>query len=169
MKRLLLDTNIYGEMVVDKNLSLILKCYKEKKNLIIYGFSVVRKELRDTPKTKLFFGKNLRVALLSLYDQCVKEHSLDIDENRLYLIAKEYYQKYRTLGGAKSFDILEKDYLVVACASHKDMDIVVSNDDSSMLSELSLKAYAIVNQSLKLRTPDFLDYDHFKDLLFEGA
>ncbi len=169
MKRLLLDTNIYGEMVVDDTLTILIDTYEQKKDLMVYGFTVVRKELRDTPPLKKMLGRNLRVALLSLYDPIVKDHLLIVDEKALQLIAEEYFKQYKQLGGAKSFRVLEKDYLVVACGSQKGMDIVVSNDDASMLSELSLRAYALVNERLKLRSPDFLDYNQFKSLVFEGV
>lgn len=166
MKRLLLDTNIYGEMVVDKELEELKVGHNlNKNNLLIYGFSIIRKELRDTPKTKNHLGRNLRVALLSLYDEFVGNHFLDINEEALMELAQKYYDTYKEFGGGYPENVLIKDYLIVACASQKGMDIVVSNDDASMLSELSLKAYNLVNETLQLKKPQFIDYVQFKNLL----
>jgi hypothetical protein len=165
MKKLILDTNIYGEMVIDKELNILKNACSINSNFLIYGFQVIRKELRDTSKNKSFAGRNLRVALLSLYDEFVGVHNLDVDLEYLKLLAKKYYETYKQFGGGYPENILMNDYLIVACASKKEMDIVVSDDDASMLSELSLKAYSIVNKNLQLKNPEFINYLSFKILL----
>ena len=166
MKRLLLYTNIYGEMVVDPNSSQLREAYPLKKvDILVYGFSLIRKELRQTPKTKKYLGRNLRIVLLSFYDEFVGGHTLKVDETVLYNLARQYYFAYKNIGGHRSEEELFKDYLIVACASQNGMDIVVSNDDSSMLSGHSLEAYHRVNKELKLKQPQFIDYDEFKALL----
>lgn len=168
MKRLLLDTNIYGLMVADPEAEMLKTAYEQQKSFLIYGFTVVRKELRETPKASHLLGKNLRVAMLSLYDAFVKEHTLEVEENILLDVAKKYYLLYQEHGGGKSEKELHKDFLIVACASLKEMDIVVSCDDASMLSEISLQAYKEINAILKLKTPSFLDYNYLKELLVPG-
>ena len=45
-------------------------------NIIVYGFSVVRKELRDTPKHLKHARKSFRNILLSFYDSVVGKHGL---------------------------------------------------------------------------------------------
>lgn len=165
MKRLLLDTNIYGEMVVDRDLFKLKEAHKQKKELVIYGLRLIRNELRATSKNKDHLGRNLRVALLSLYDEFVAEHELRVEEEELIKIARKYYEIYWELGGHKAKEILLNDYLIVACAAMKKMDIVVSNDEASMLSELSLKAYQIVNELLELKNPQFINYKELKSLI----
>ncbi len=165
MKRVLLDTNIYGEMAVDKDLFKLRQAYKIKRIAVVYGFPLIRKELKATPRTKSYHGGNLRIAMLSLYDEFIAYHKLRVDEEKLHSIALKYYEMYMKLGGNKSKDVLLKDFIIVACASQNNMDIVVSNDDASMLSELSLKAYQLVNKILELTNPNFIGYEEFKTML----
>ncbi|MBS3169284.1 hypothetical protein J4210_02265 [Candidatus Woesearchaeota archaeon] len=168
MKRLLLDTNIYGEIIIDRELDLLISSYRKNHHNLIYGFSFIRKELRATPKTKKYGPRNLRVALLSLYDLIVGKHSLVVDETKLKSIAEKYYGMYRELGGSFGKEELMSDFIIVACASLKKMDIVVSEDDSTMLSELSLKAYSLVNKVLTLENPEFYGYVKLKELLLRA-
>ena len=73
MKRILPDTNIFGELVIDQDIDKIKEhLEKATEEIIIYGFRLIRDELRATPKPSRLEGKNLRVALLSLYDYFVK-------------------------------------------------------------------------------------------------
>jgi len=166
MKQLLLDSCIYGEMVLDPELGVIQKAYHNTDIGFVYGFSLIRKELRNTPKNKRQSNKNLRIFLLSLYDEFVGERNLSVEESDLLTIAQKYYEQYRQLGGNFSLHELLQDYLIVACATKKKMDLVVSNDHVSMLSDISLKAYTLVNQNLSLKNPHFIDYKTFKALLF---
>ena len=168
MKRLLADSCIYGELVVDKELHLLQEAYAHSKGIVVYGYSLIRKELRATPKTKRYSNKSLRIFLLSLYDAFVHERDLNVDENVLKVIAHNYYETYRQLGGHLSESELRNDYLIVACAADKGMDIIVSNDHASLLSEVSLRAYALVNETLRLKNPEFIDYREFKALLLKA-
>ena len=166
MKRLLLDTNIYGLLAGDPEASFLIELYELKKeHFLVYGFSLIRKELRETSKNKTFLGKNLRVALLNLYDRITRNHVLLVETNLLLGIAENYFTAYRILGGNFSRNELIKDFIIVACASKKGVDIVVSQDNATMLSDLALRAYIIVNTNLQLKNPDFLDYNEFKALL----
>lgn len=165
MRRLLLDTCIYGEMAIDSNLQMIKENYHRKKDFIVYGFSLIRKELRATSKTKLYAGMNLRVALLSIYDEFVKDKTLSIEEDKLRAVAKKYYEVYKKRGGTYSEKESLSDFLIVACAALKEMDLVVSNDHATMLSDNALSAYSLVNKELKLKEPLFISYAEFKDFL----
>ncbi len=116
MKRLLLDTNIYGEFILDRD---FLKLKEEIQNkFVIHGFKIIRNELRDVPKEIKLERKNLRISLLHIYDELVK-----------------------------------KDYQI---------DVVVSEDNKSMLTENALKAYRIINALEKKKTPNFIGYLEFK-------
>ena len=168
MKKLLLDSCIYGEMVVDPELVSIQKAYHQNEFDFVYGMHLIRKELRNTGKNKRQGNRNLRIFLLSLYDQFVGTRNLHVDDQDLLRIAQEYYQQYHQLGGGLSLHELLYDYMIVACAARKEMDLVVSNDHATMLSDLSLKSYALGNKTLKLRNPDFINYSQFKSLLLKG-
>ena len=45
------------------------------------------------------------------------------------------------------------------------IDILVSNDNKTMSSEESEKAYKSVNEIKKFRTPDFIGFEEFKKML----
>jgi len=165
-KKYLLDANIYGEMVIDKELRQIRDNFEAlKKEILVYGInSVIRKELRNTPKKIRIEGKNLRNFLLILYDSFTKDHQLAITED-LNKIADAYYTKYRELGGSKSKSEMTNDFLIVACASKNGMNIIVSQDEKSMRMENAVKAYKIIDDINKFRTPEFIAYEDFKKIL----
>ncbi len=163
MKRLLADTNIYGELVLDADYSCLKEAIAQK--YVLHGFTVVRKELRDTPKTAQVYGKNLRTALLHVYDELTKK-SYPLT-NEIEDLAKNYHVVYRQLGGIRSYNKLGNDFCVVACAAIHQIDVVVSEDNKSMLSELALKSYALVHALRKRRTPTFIGYLEFKRWLRE--
>ena len=163
MKRLLLDTNIYGELVFDGEY-ISLKD-KMPQRCVIHGFDVVRKELRDVPSKVKVYGHNLRISLLHVYDEITaKSYSLTEEMSEL---AHQYYNTYRDLGGSKSEEQMFNDFTVVACASLHQIDIVVSEDNKSMLVENALKSYNLINEKQKIRTPEFIGYLQFKRWLNE--
>ena len=163
MKRLLLDTNIYGELIFDVDFA------RTKENLsqrcVIHGFSIIRNELRDVPADTKLFGKNLRIGLLHIYDELTKKAYPLTDE--ILRFADSYYQTYRSLGGSKAFPSIKNDFCIVACATLHQIDIVVSEDNKTMLTENALKAYEIVNTLHQQKTPRFLGYLKFKRWLLE--
>jgi|SRR3989338_3658529 len=160
MKRTIFDTNIYGELAIDKDVTRIVEGIG-KSNVAVYGLNVIRKELRDTPKSSIFEEKNLRITMLSIYDNLVKDHTLNVT-NAAMELAKEYGITYKNLGGGKSHDEMANDLLIVACASLNNLDIVVSDDCHSLCSEKAVQSYKIVNDLKKLRTPNFLRYNELK-------
>ena len=139
MKRIILDTNIYGLIVEDPERDIVRNGIENKKAVIVYNLSLIRKELRDTPRNIRFEGENLRNYLL-----------------RIYFIL------YKELGGYAAKTEIIKDFIIVACASLNSLDIVVSNDNRTMLSEKAIKSYNIANRIKKIRMPRFLDYEKFK-------
>ena len=161
MNRVILDTNIYGLIVVDSNTATIRQGIKSA-DVIIYGNSVIRKELRNTPKG-IIDGINLRMDLLRIYqDVTKKELSIEKRENDL---AEMYSKAYIELGGSVSPKKLKNDFLIVASASTHNLDIVVSEDNSTMLNELALRGYRVINSALKLKVPRFIGYEEFKNLI----
>ena len=163
MKRLLLDTNIYGLLFTDAdfhNLHTLLGSKKEE--LMIYGYDVIRKELKNAP-SKIIEKVNVRASLLRAYFSFTsKEYVLE----ETYLeIAEDYYQQYLIAGGSLSKEKLWNDFLIVACASVKEINIVVSEDNATLASEIAKIAYKSVNFKRKIRIPDFIGYEKFKSLL----
>ena len=158
MKRFLLDTNIYGELILDSDFVKIKTEIAEK--AVIHGFKVIRDELRDVPKKIKLNRNNLRIGLLHIYDELIsKSYPLTAEIGKL---SNDYYKIYRKLGGSKEQGKIIDDFLIVACAAIHQIDIVVSEDNKSMLVENALKAYDLVNALKKKRTPKFIGYLEFK-------
>ena len=165
MKRILLDANIYGEIVIDPDIEKIKG--KIRNAGIIYGFRVIRNKMRATSKSRYAGNHGLRVSLLSLYDEVTRGKEFVITEE-MKRIAQSYYSAYREFGGSKSFGSIGEDFVIIACASVHGIDIVVSDDEKSMLTENAVRAYRLVNGIAKKRMPDFIDYEEFKRRLFGG-
>lgn len=122
MKRMLFDSSVYGRLVEDSELiGMLLKQIPEK--FVIYGSETIRRELRDTPKYVRHEGKNLRIFLLNIYSSVTREQ-----------------------GGARSNEKMRDDFLIIATAAIYNLDIVISDDEKTMFSESSIKAYRIVNE-----------------------
>lgn len=158
MKRVILDTNIYGKMVLDEELDEIKEAVKIK--VIVYGSEVIRKEIRRAPRWTVKYPKNLRMDLLRLYDSLVK-HNIAITPEILRL-AENYYLTYSELGGRLAKSDILTDLIIVACASIQGLDIVVSNDKDTMLNKDFQKIYSLVNKLARKRNPSFLNYVEFK-------
>jgi len=164
VKRILLDTNIYGKIIEQNDLDFVLENIA-KSGIIVYGCDVIAKELRKVSKDKVTISggkkKRLRNLILGLYHALVKKSLIVTDET--YEIANLYYATYKKLGGATSEEKLFTDFVIVALASRNNLDIVYSADTETMLSYLSLKTYDIVNTIRKIRTPNFKKYGDFKN------
>ncbi len=165
-KKYILDSNVYGEMVVDKELQELRENFEMlRKVVLVYGInSIIRKELRNTPKKIKVESKNLRNYLLMLYDNFTKGHEIKIFSDTESIV-NNYHKTYRELGGSKSKDEIYKDFVIVASASKNGMDIIVSQDEKSMRTENAIRAYKIVNDANKIMTPEFIEYKRFKDIL----
>ncbi len=167
MKRVLLDTNIYGNMLIDSDIDKIKEGVGTS-YLVIYGLRVIRNELRATPRKIKVKGSNLRIDLLGLYDELVKGHSLETHSDT-EVLARHYYRLYQELGGHHGLNEVLADFLIVAEASVHSLDIVVSEDEATMKHPLALKAYTLVNSIKNLRNPDFLSYAEFKTALLRRS
>ncbi len=163
--RIILDTSIYGKIIEDRLEDRIIeKAVIHKHDLIIYGIKIIRKELRAAPKHSKD-RYDLRLALLKLYDALIKDHELEIKPlaNTLALL---YYKYYRRNGGSVSWKEIMNDMLIVAEATISKLDIIVSDDNRTMLSQPAKKSYYSVNKEHNLITPNFIGYNEFKRKLF---
>jgi len=164
MKRIIFDTNTYGLLAIDNERLKVVEKIKINSSLIVYGLKIVRDELRDVPKSIKIRDKSLRIDLLNLYDSITEEHMLKFDKNTPK-IAENYYKAYREFGGSKPKDDILNDFAIVSAASINNLDVVVSNDEKSMLSHNALRAYNLINSVINRRTPEFISYNKFKNLL----
>jgi len=157
MLKVIFDTNIYGLLLKEKDVAEIEEKIRLEKDFIVYGYVLVRKELRDIPKvTKL--SKKTRILLLSMYDRITGNHLFQ-NSAKITNLAKKYYDYYRYQGGIYGWDTnIRIDFMLVACASLHGLDIIYSADDRTLLSKKALKSYKHINIKENLRTPEFLDY-----------
>ena len=165
MPRIILDTSIYGKIIEEKlEDQFIEQSMIHKRDLIIYGMKVIRKEIKDAPKhTKDRY--RLMFTLLELYDELTKGRTLEVKPlaNNLAVL---YYKRYKKEGGSVSWTSINNDILIVAQATLSKLDIVVANDNRTMLSEAAKSAYYTINKQNFLITPNFIGYDEFKRKLF---
>ncbi len=172
-KTYILDTNVYGEILVEPNREQIVKKLKTAKYFFIYGVDVIEKEIDNSPKDIKYKGQFFRTALLSLFEVIVKE-IIKVTPITEYL-ANQYFKKYKELETSGRFYKLIKDkrkkysetdlkidFEIIAAASLKGVDIVVSADKRTMLSKLAAETYDIVNAINGLRTPKLIDYFEFR-------
>jgi len=157
MLRVIFDTNIYGLLLKEKDADEIQEKITKDKEFVVYSYKPIRNEIREIPKvTKL--SKKARNLLLGLYDKITGNHFL---EHSLVItnLAQKYYNHYRTLGGIYNWKTsMRIDFMIVACASYYGLDIVYSEDNKTLLSKNSIKAYNHINLRENLRTPNFLRY-----------
>ncbi|MDO8537772.1 MAG: hypothetical protein Q7S21_02705 [archaeon] len=158
--RVLFDTNVYGT-IVEKNKSSFLERIDLTSNIVVYGFNLIRRELRNTPKTLMHGKRNFRGIVLYQYDTIIKNHELELNKI-IEGIAQEYLNNY--VGGISKQE-LKNDFLIVACASLHHLDIIVTEDNHSMLSKKALETYQKVNNDNNLRTPKFHSLEEIEKLL----
>ncbi len=158
--RVLLDTSSYDRYLATIDFDRLVRAV-ETRRAIIYGFKIVRDELRAVPTTKKIGTKSLRMEILRTYDQLIGEHFYP-NTAIIEQLATEYYQEYR---GNETSNEMRNDFQIVACATIHQLDILVTQDRRTMISEDARRAYEIANRKNKLETPAFLSVEIFNKLL----
>lgn len=168
MLRVIFDTNIYGKLIKESDYELIERRIKKEKEFKVYGYRKIRNEIKKIPK-KTKESKKARIHLLITYDNITGnkflEHSIKITN-----LAKKYYDYYRQLGGIYNWESgIRIDFMIVACATFNNLDLVYSDDKKTLSGKTALKAYKHINLKENLRTPNFLKYNDllrkFRELL----
>jgi hypothetical protein len=149
----LFDTNIYGIMLNDAMAPELVQRIWQDRNFMIHNFQLIRKELRRAPR------------ILSLYAQLTTRRV--IEESRpISELAQDYFQEYKSNQGVQGRKTMLNDFKIVACASLKGFDLIVSEDRRTLQHPIALKAYRIVNLKRNLRTPGFYSYADLKRRYF---
>lgn len=161
--KVLLDTNIYG-LIIEQDLDLV-ESIPNCRDIVVYGNNTIRKELRETPKTKKVQAtKSYRMLLLNNFDLLVGKHIIPTTK-KTEKLAREYFKQYKKSAGAKSWREIKNDFLIVASAALKDLDIVASEDNKTMKSKKAMDSYQLANGKRFLRTPTFFSYKNFKKIV----
>lgn len=161
MKRVLLDSSVYGRLTENPEIIEIL-IKRIPKEFVIYGNEVIRKELRDTPKYVRHEGKNLRILLLNVYRNLTRYHELKLNK-LIEMLSSDYFKEYAKQGGVRSDKKMKNDLILIATATIYSLDIVVSDDEKTMLSPDAIKAYKTVNHRYGIGNPYFITYERFKE------
>ena len=170
-KTIILDTNVYGELLLEKESKEIIKKIIQDKQIHICGIEIIEKELKETPREINYQDQVLKEAVLSIYESLIQEN-LKLSPLAEHL-AKGYYKEFDRLRNSGRHKLLSKkikkyteenlkiDFQIIAIASIKNIDIVVSTDKRTMLSEIAEETYCKVNEINGLQTPKLVKYSEF--------
>ena len=166
VQRVIFDTSIFPCLARDKRLSqseleeLQLKISSDSA-FKVYWINVIRRELKNTFR----YNKEFLNVLMKIYNFIIdREYFTD---DKIEKIAKNYYEYYKKFGGLKDYEDIKTDILIVALASAKNIDILVSRDRETMsmdnrYGEEFRKAYHHINVINGLRDPVFWQYKDIK-------
>jgi hypothetical protein len=146
----LFDSNIYGRFVEEKEAGLALaNKIKQDPNILIHNFRLIRNELRKAPK------------MLTIYDTLVANRII-AENNRIKNLAKQYFKFYKENKGVQSQKKIMNDFKIVACATILNCDLVVTEDQRTLLNPIAVKAYRHLNLKNNLRMPTLYRYHDLK-------
>ena len=170
----ILDTNVYGELLIEPNSQDIIKEIKEDKTTYIFGIDIIENELKESPVGIRIRRKPLRDMVIAIYETIVDE-KLKLFQLAKYL-ASDYFEEYDKLRKSGRYyklidsktkkyteDDLRVDFQIIAMASLKQVDVVVSTDRRTILSSLAEDTYNKVNKLNGLKTPRLVKYSNFKN------
>lgn len=150
----LLDTNIYGRFVEERQEGLALaNKVKQDSNFMVHNFKLIRNELRKAPK------------MLTIYDKLVANRVIE-ETNEIKELAHEYFKVYKENGGNQGQHKMMNDFKIVACATILNCDLVVTEDQRTLLNPIAIKAYRHVNLKINKRMPTFFRYNELKGKYF---
>ena len=172
-KTYILDTNVYGELLIEPNGEEIIKEIKEDRTIYIYGLDIIETELKESP-VEIKIGKNLlRDAVITIYKTIVDEELKSFPVARY--LASEYYKEYdRLRKSGRYYKLISQktkkytevdlriDFQIIAMASLKRINVVVSTDRRTILSSLAEDTYNKVNRLNNIKTPKLVKYSDFK-------
>lgn len=162
MQRIIFDTSVYGKMIFDERVLLNVRNKIQSHEFLVYGTSIIRKELRATPKSIRKGSQKIRILLLNLYDSFIVKDNQNLKSNKLVEdLSGDYFLEYKKNGGALSNDAIANDLMIVATATIYHLDIIISDDERTMLSDKAVKSYTNVNKRYGLDNPIFKKYAQF--------
>ena len=78
-------------------------------------------------------------------------------------LAEDYFKEYKKQNGSLSEKSIKNDLIIIATATIYQLDIIISNDERSMLSNSAINAYNKINKKYGLKNPEFKTYEKFKE------
>lgn len=170
MMPMVFDSSVYGELALD--VPFLEKVSKHVNTAFaVLGSEVVWEELQNTPVGKKiregkFKGMSLREFLTTAYTLITRRSENLLKTDLVEIVAAKYYVVYAKeaakAGVAKKASKLLNDFRIVASASLRGADFLVTADIASMLNADAVKAYVVVNGVFQLKTPVLFAYGDFK-------
>lgn len=146
----ILDTNIYGRFIEEKQEGLALaNKIKQDPNFLIHNFKLIRNELRGAPK------------MLTIYNELVANRVIE-ETKQIDDLARQYFDFYKANNGVQGQKKILNDFKIVACATILNCDLVVTEDQRTLLNPISIKAYRYINLKNNKRVPTFYRYNDLK-------
>ena len=170
MKRIVFDTSTFGEIALDE--AFLNELAKQvNASFAVLGSEVIEEELLNTPAGKKisegrFKGMSLREFFTTAYKLFIRRSETLLNTDLVEIVAAKYYVVYAKeaskAGLAKKEVKLLNDFRIVASASLRGADFLVTADAASMLNSDAINAYKAVNGVFQLKTPVLLAYGDFK-------
>ncbi|MBI2105639.1 hypothetical protein HYT56_02255 [Candidatus Woesearchaeota archaeon] len=160
-QRVIFDTSIFGLLIKEKNIENIQIEIKEDTAFKVLGINAIRREIKNVE----WSPTEIKSSILKLYEFLIeKEYAID---KKIEEFAEKYYNYYKESGGKKLYKELRTDLLIVATATVKNVDILVSIDRetmsmSSKYGEIFRKTYHHINVGEGFRDPNFWQYKDLK-------
>ncbi len=161
MKKMIIDTNIYGLALERKEVANILvhiadEKQKLEKRFSVLGFKVINDEIdaitNSEPRTRM---KELYYAVIS-------------GEIRLtsYIesLALEYFKECKD----EKAKITMEDCQIVASATAANVEFIVTDNRKTMRSPKALDAFTLINKNKKLRNPNIISFENLKSLVLSS-
>ncbi|GEM_PF-125068 len=147
--KVLIDTNIYGWAVEDKNVSdLLLKLIEEKKqgtnSAIVFGFDIIKKELENNPHTPT------KLKTLELYRSVISKHLGITKDTRM--LAESYFESCKS----SKLKITIEDCEIIAAAVINCIEFVVTNNRRTMNNPRTIEVIEKINDG-RFKTPKIID------------
>ena len=153
MTNVIIDSSTYGNIIKDKeSWEVVVNGIINDPNFIVLNFKIIRDELRKAPSQAL-----------KIYDQIVS-NKLIPDSKQISNLAEEYYKEYKNNKGGQGKKNIINDFKIVACASIKNCNLLVSDDERTLKCSNAIKAYNFINLRHNFRTPTFYAYSDLKKL-----
>ena len=151
----ILDTNIYGILLADKIYGAeLIEKIKTDPNFLVHNFKLIRDELRNAPSK-----------ILPIYDKLVANRVVE-ETKQIKDLANEYFRFYKENQGVQGQTKIMNDFKIVACATILNCDLVVTEDQRTLLNPIAVRAYRHVNLKLNKRMPTLYRYSDLKRKYF---
>ena len=155
--RLLLDTNIYGWALEKEEIADLLAFFAEKKQtkeIIVLGSEIINKEINANPY------REARERMKELY-QAVISGEVRLTES-VDSLANIYFNGCRE----KGIKITLEDCSIVSSASLAAIDLIITDNRSTMSNPKSIEIFDSINRKRKLKTIKFMNSNEAIKMFF---